>query len=349
VVLPRLYDALKELENFHEAGDGRQVSIRCPYCGDSNSDFQPHSLSIKIDVEPGEPMLFQCFRASCGTKGRINTTTLKELGITDPDVIAEVVAWNKTVKGGYEKPFITRSTRGYALVNLPVLSNVPKLQYVNDRLGTNFNYNDLKDLKIQLSLAEMLRVNEIRRLSVKPAFAQMLDNYCIAFISMFSDYAICRDITPNNKLKMRYYSYRISGKPDPNDLKIYTIPGEIDIMDPHSAIINVAEGPFSILGAYLNTDLGREKPNSIWVANCGAEYTNSILRVCKQYGLLKVRINIWSDSEITIDAYEKLYKKLKDRLDIRRMTIYYNDAEDDFGHAKKDIQIHKATIYEKHG
>ena len=116
-------------------------------------------------------------------------------------------------------------------------------------------------------------------------------------------------------------------------------------MDPHSAIINVAEGPFSILGAYLNTDLGRERPNNVWLANCGSEYTNTILRVCKQFGLLKVRINIWSDSEIKLNKYQKLYRDLKNRMNIRRMIIYYNRAAEDFGHAARNIEVQTATVY----
>lgn len=349
MILPRLYDALMEMENAKPSGDGTHLLIRCPFCGDSKTDQVPRSLSIKVDVDPGEPILYQCFRASCGSKGVLRTNILQDMGITDMSVITELAQYNATINTNFDKPFVTRSAKGYALVNLPVGDNVAKLKYINKRLGTSLEIGDLKNFKIQLSLLEMLRLNDIRRLSVKKSFADSLDAYCVGFISMFSDYMVCRDITPDMKIGMRYYSYRISGKPDPNDLKIYCIPCDIDIMDPHSAEINVAEGPFSILGAYLNTNLGREKRNSIWLANCGSQYTNTILRVCKQYGLLKVRINIWSDSEIKIKKYENLYASLKNRLDIRRMIVYYNDKADDFGHPKSEIRVRESTIYRRDG
>ncbi|MCM1295048.1 MAG: hypothetical protein NC311_05855 [Muribaculaceae bacterium] len=345
--LPLLCAALEEMENYHEAGDGVNCSIRCPFCGDSQSDPYPHSLSIKIDVEPGEALWYQCFRASCGAKGALKTATLQELGIGDINVITELARHNATVSRDFDKPFVVRESRDYAVVNLPVGNNLEKLKYINRRLGAKLKVDDLKAYKIQLSLLDMLRLNDIRKLSVSKPAAKNLDVYCIGFISMFSDYMICRDITPDMRTGKRYYMYRVSGKPDPNDLKIYSIPREIDLMSPKSAVINVAEGPFSILGAYLNTDLGEEKPNSVWVANCGSQYTNTIMRVCKQYGLLKVRINIWSDSEIGLDKYKKLYKDLRSRLDIRRMTVYYNDASDDFGHPKSEIKIREATIYRK--
>lgn len=344
MILPRLYEALSQLENFHEAGGGVNVSCKCGFCGGSRSDPNEHSLSIKIDVEPGEPIWYQCFRASCGAKGALTSTTLQELGITDMDVLAEVAAHNKGVKGKPEKAFQIRKGRDYVLANLPIKSNLDKIDYVNRRLGTKLDTQGLTDLKIQLSILELLRINEIRKISVNENYLQKLDDFCVGFISMFSDYMICRDITPDMKTGMRYYSYRISGRPDPNDLKIYCIPCTIDLMDPHSAIINVAEGPFSILGAYLNTDLGRDKPNSIWLANCGAQYTNTILRVCKQYGLLRVHINIWSDSEIKMGMYQKLYRTLKNRMDIRKMSVLYNDASDDFGHPKHNIKIREVTI-----
>lgn len=345
--LPLLYEALSQFENFHESGDGRNISTRCPLCGGSRSDPNDHTFSVKIDVEDGEPIYFQCFRASCLRKGVLRSDTLQEIGITNMDVLLEVANHNKTISAEFDKPFTVRQSRDYALVNLPVGNALMKLAYINNRLGTNLAVEDLKDFKIQLSLLEMLRINDIKQLSVKKSRAQLLDVYCIGFISMFKDYMICRDVSSDMKTGNRYYTYRISGRPDPNDLRIYSIPREVSLMDPKSAIINVAEGPFSILGAYLNTDLGAEHPNSIWVANCGSEFENTIIRVCKQYGFLKVRINIWSDSEIKVEKYEKLYKQLKDRLDIRRMIVYYNDKDDDFGHPRHSIKIREVTVYRK--
>lgn len=345
--LPLLSRALQAMDGYKESGDGSNCTIRCPFCGGSANDIS--SLSIKIDVKPGEPLWYQCFRASCGKKGAITSTTLQEMGITNMDILMEIARHNKAIGDNFDKPFYVRDAKNIVTVNLPIEDNREKLQYINKRLGTNLGIQDLSTYKIQLSLIEMLRLNNIRRLSVKQNAALAIDENCIGFISMYNDYMICRDISPDQKTGMRYYTYRISGKPDPEDLKIYSIPREIDIMSPKSAVINVAEGAFSILGAYLNTDLGCEKPNSVWVANCGSQYENTILRVCKQYGLLKVRINIWSDSEIKIGNYRKLYSKLKDRLDIRRFTVYYNDAADDFGHKRSDIKIREVTLYHKGG
>src|SRR5699024_8242096 len=140
------------------------------------------------------------------------------------------------------------------------------MDYINRRLGYHFTEQDLSDLKIQLSLFDLLEVNDIQTLSVRQNYAQMLNAYCIGFLSIYNDYLVCRDITPDRKTGMRYYTYRISGQLNPDDIKIYSIPREIDIMSPRSTEINIAEDPFSILGAYINNDYANTKPNRYLLA-----------------------------------------------------------------------------------
>lgn len=344
--LPLLTAALEELPHDY-SGDGANCTVRCPFCGDSDSDHDKKHLSIKLDVEKGEPIVYQCWLAKCDAKGILKTSDLQLLGITDLDVISELSAYNRSINKNFDRLFITRTSKDYTPVNLASEYNFDKLAYVNDRLGTNLTFPDLREYKIQLSLYDMLNINNIKRLAFPKNRCDLLDECCIGFISIYSDYLICRDITRKLKTGNRYTNYRISGKSNPEDMKLYSIPREIDLMDPRAAVINVAEGPFSILGAYLNTELGRERPNSVWLANCGSDFTNSILHVCRQYGLLKVRINIWSDSEVKIGKYTKLLKALNNRLDIRQFTVYYNTAAEDFGHAKKDIKIETVTLKEK--
>lgn len=342
--LPLLYDALmSHLENGRQSGDGSQLQFRCPFCGGSKDD--PSSFSIRANPDKeGEPVVFICFRATCGRKGMLTTEILDEIGIQDKAVHRELYEWNLKVNPNSEKRFISRSRRDYVLCNIPSGNGRAKLAYVNNRLGLDLRIEQLKDLKIQLSLKDMLRANDIQRIAVSKGKLNRLDIDCVGFVSMFEDYLICRDITPDQDTGYRYYIYQIAGKPDKDNLKIYCMPRDINLLDPQSAIINVAEGPFSILGAYFNTPIGKEKPNNVWLANCGSQYENTILRVCKQYGLLRIHLNIWSDSEIPFSAYKKLYSSLRNRLDIRKMTVYYNQKKEDFGYSRHDIQISKATI-----
>ena len=342
-MLERLSDFLRELPKAKPSGDQRQVYCLCPKC-DYEGTSRPH-LSILVDPEPGEAIMFNCFRASCGWKGALTTELLRTtFECTDENVLSEVAEHNLTVNPALEKKFEVRESRDIVLANLPTGNNEEKRQYICNRLGWNIPYDKLRELKIQLSLFDMLRINDIRRLAVGENRARLLDVYCIGFVSIFNDYLIARDITPDKKTGDRYYNYRIAGKASKGDVKIYSIPRELDLLDPRSAVINVAEGPFSILGAYLNTDLGAERKNNLWLANCGAQYETTIMRVCKQYGLVKARINIWSDSEIKLGFYRKLYNSIKDRLDIRKFSVLYNVKAEDFGHRKQDIKINAVTV-----
>lgn len=341
--LTLLKEALMELP--HDlSSDEKQISIRCPICGDSETNINAKHFSIKIDPDPGEPVLCRCWRASCGYTGYLKTSDLGMLGIVDMNVLSELSAYNRTISKNMDKVFVSRIPKEYEAINLHSENNDKKLEYINERLGLNLQVTDLRLYKIQLGLYDMLGINSISRLAFPRKVCDLLDQYCIGFISIYHDYLICRDITSNIVTGKRYTNYRISGKPDPTDMKLYSIPREIDIMSPKSTELNIAEGPFSILGAYLNTDYGNERPNSIWLANCGSEYLNTILHICRQYGLLKLRINIWSDSEIKIGKYEKLYRALQDKADIRKFTVLYNSKAEDFGHAAKDIRIEEVSL-----
>ena len=341
--LNSVVDYLLGLPGARVSADKTQCTIMCPWC-DTEGTSRPH-LSVKLEIDEDTPMWYMCFRATCGKRGILDTKLLRKHGCIDPDTLNELGQHNASVSPTIEKRFIERDARDYAMVNLPTGNNKLKLAYVRNRLGVKLEFDHLKNLKIQLSILDLLRLNDIKKLSAGNSTMQNLDLYCVGFISMYNDYMICRDITPDNKTGFRYYTYRISGKTDPNDLKVYCIPTTINIMSPEVATINVAEGPFSILGAFLNTDIGNETENSVWLANCGAMYEQTIIKTCKQYGLLKVNINIWSDSEIKLGMYKKLYSGLKSRLDIRQFTVWYNDKGDDFGHAKKDIDPRSVIIH----
>lgn len=322
------------------------ISCQCPFCGDSHKSDHGH-FYVKVELAENEPMWYHCFRAECDAKGKLTKTELEMMGCEDVQIIMDLTSYNQSITSGeksYYKPFITRTKRDYELVNLDNSINQVKLKYVNHRLGTNFTTSDLRDYKIQLSLYDFLQINGIRRLSFNRQFCDLLNQYTIGFVSIYSDYIILRDISKKEYIGKRYTNYRTSGVATPSDTKIYCIPSEIDLLDPHPACINIGEGAFSILGAYLHTDLGREHRNSLWLANCGSEFKRTLMTVVKQYGLLDVSLHIWSDSEIKIEKYEKLIKEVSDRMNLVSVQVHYNDAAEDFGHAKKDIKVRTVEL-----
>lgn len=331
VTCERTTEFLKNLPYAKVSSDGQQLMCRCPFCGDSRKDPTHTNFSIKLAKEPGDAFLYKCFRAECEKAGLLTTDTLQLLGCTDMDVLNDLAEWNKKISKKFDKNFKARKSRHYEIVNVKNNLALDKLNYVNARLGMNWDFKDLANYRIQLSLYDFLRGNRIRKLAYKPEYCDMLDKYCIGFISIYQDYAILRDCSKQLITKRRYHMYRTSGVVDPNDTKVYAIPTEIDMLDPSPADINVAEGAFSILGAYLHTDYGRDNKNAIFLANCGSEYRNTILNICAQYGLVRVNLHLWADSEIGLKKFQILLKSLQKNLLIEHAYVYYNDAAEDFG------------------
>lgn len=341
--LPSVYRFLQTLPRYRESGDGVWIQVQCPFCGDSQKSNNGH-FSIKVDVDRNEPMCYKCFRADCGEKGLFTTDTLKALGCSDINVLSELANHNKNCGGKVGSDIIIRDAKPLVIANVNRTSRLNKLQYINDRLGTKFSMADMEQFKIQLNLYDFLEVNSISKLAFPRQICDLIDQYCIGFISIYGDYIIFRDITKGMVTGKRYQIYRTIGRPQEGDLKLYSIPSEIDLLDPQPAILNIAEGPFSILGAYLYGKIGKDARNSIWLANCGSDYEKSIKYITKRYGLLTVRINIWSDSEIPIKRYEALKHKLDNHMKIKAFHVYYNTKSDDFGHPVDEIHPKRIVL-----
>lgn len=344
--LPAVTDFLKSLPYANESSDRSQIVVRCPFCGDSTKSRSSTHFSIKTEVEEKEPLIYQCFQPGfkCGAKGILTSDILQRLGCTNMSALLEISKHNSGINKKIDK-YSGKNKKDMVIFNLNTERNRKKLAYINQRMGLSLEVGDLKRLKIQLSLYDYLSINSVRKLAFKKPYCDRIDESTISFVSMYDDYLICRDISKDNSLGKRYVNYRIRGEVDPNDTKIYTIPTDIDIISPEPTVINVAEGAFSILGVYFWTDIDRGAyRNEIFCANCGTGYFNTISHLSKQYGLTDVVINIFSDSEVKMRDYYKLYTRLKSEIRIREFKVIYNTLKEDFGHKGENISPSISTL-----
>ena len=169
-----------------------------------------------------------------------------------------------------------------------------------------------------------------------------MSDYGVSFISTYNDYVIIRDASKNSKLKKRYTNIPIFGKENTIS-KAYTIPSQIDLLSTEPIVINIAEGAFDILGVYYNTNYDKKYKNKLYIAACGSGIVNTLFQFIKQYGLLNCKINIFADSDVTIEKFEKL-KKLKPYLIKFDVNVYYNTLSKDFGVPKKEIKAIKSKL-----
>lgn len=334
----KIVDILLGQEQAAYSTDGKQVSFRCPFCKDSESSRTIKSFSVKIDVADNEPMVYQCFRARCRKKGKVDQEFLEMLGVNDHRLILEVNKHNRKSKTKIRSNRIGNfETKGLSLVpGKDTDLNVAKLGYLSKRLGHKFTLEDVFKYKIVLDFVELLTYNDIEIPKKQEYKYKLYSLYGLGFLSMYNDFVVIRDVS-NGKLYSRYSNENIFNATE-DVTKFYIIPTKIDLLDPSPTIINVSEGIISILGVYFNTDIDRKYNNQIFAAACGAGITNLVLHIVKTYALTNIKVNIFSDSEIPKSDYNNLKKLIKyvESFDVK---IHYNSISDDFGHTENDIKI----------
>lgn len=321
----------------------REFHSACPFCGDSKSDSNARSFYINIDPSSDKFLNYHCFRANCYAKGVVNEDFLSMIGFSDSSLLKEVNKFNSSRLINIDGKYITKKSKTlYNIINSTNEVSDAKLSYINNRLGLKLTYNDLYNLKINLSLNELLKFNSIDIPQNKINKYNKLSDYGISFISAYNDYVIVRDVSKSNKLKMRYTNVNIFDNYD-NVTKAYRIPTKIDLLDPEPCVINIAEGTFDIIGVYYNLNIDKKYNNQIFMAACGAGIVPIIKQTIRQYGLINCKINIFSDADVDISKYNDLYI-LKNYLKKFDVTVYYNTIEKDFGVSKKNIKIIKSKL-----
>ena len=246
---------------------GAELAARCPFCGDSLSD--KNKLSFYVNLKEDEPFFFTCFRASCGARGMLTSDTLRIFGIYDIDTNVALAKDNiKVLALPKNRKFGNKHV--YRLNNFfdpasPLIEK--KLNYINNRLGTALNPEDMLRLKIAPNLVDLLRHNNIQELTRDPRIVKALNEHSVGFISQDNAFLNMRMVDGEGKvhksIDKRYNIYNIFGALD-NTNRMYTIPTSINLNDPRPKKIHISEGGFDILSAYLN--LRGPEPNSIFTA-----------------------------------------------------------------------------------
>lgn len=315
---------------------GREISMRCPICGDSNKSRTETNFSINIESNDNKPMLYQCFRAACGARGRVDQEFLMMLGFGKHYVIRELNRFNRKISKSGKKFKSFKHKELVNFVNTTNETNIAKLKYINNRLGLNLTLKDIYNLKINFSLNDLLKINEINIPDKKKYYYNQLSDYGVSFISSYNDYVIIRDISKSGKLKRRYSNINIFDNYD-NVKKFYTIPTKIDVLSNEPIVLNVSEGAMDILGVYYNLDIDKKYKNHIYAAASGSGLNNLIFHFIRQYGLIDIKINVFSDDDVNKDAYKLLYK-LKPYIINFDINIFYNTLSKDFGVKKNEIK-----------
>lgn len=310
-----------------------QHVVRCPYCGDSIDPTHGH-FSIRIDESDDTPMLYRCLK--CDASGLINDEVLEDLGVYIDDNMKRVLtSFNKNSKRKYKITEDAYEEYYVPIYNASYMNNL-KLEYLNRRLGTDMDIEELKDLKGVLDIFEFMKFNKlesINGLSMKQL--QFLNNNYVGFLSTNNNYITLRNITDKNY--KRYYKMILNPR-NLGGATFYSIPNSIDILYNHDIEIHAAEGYMDILSVYKN--LVQTKEDNFYYGSCGFGFLTILRSIIKQGLNTGLNIHIYSDNDKTdYDHFKYLFKRSNVTEWVNTLKIHRNgfEHEKDYGVPKDRI------------
>ena len=313
-----------------------EIQTRCPWCGDSVKDNNTGHLYIKINQNDNLPIVYNCFK--CPASGVLKYDDLEMLGIRGDDFKDLLTKLNKNKK--LMRTNVTEEK--FFNFKIPNPNNLDKIRYVENRLGYNFSFDDLNDIKIITSLKDFLMLNDINYITCKPTFAKMLERQYVGFLSGNNGHILFRDITNSNQIS--WFKYKILN--ESSDQKVYySIPSEADLYTTDEIHINLSEGVMDCLSIAYN--LQGKQANNFNIAVCGKFYANTIKNLlCKGLVGDNIVINIYSDNDHNYDTSVEGYQRdlSKYKYLVKEINIHYNLLNKDCGVTKDQIKLQTFKI-----
>lgn len=326
-----LVKTLKKLPIVSLTANKNEISVRCPFCGDSTKNRFHSHLYIKLNVVENEPYTYYCQR--CQASGYVDRKLINLLftNISDNfDLLVNLGNYNKKAKR------VSKAvTREVANIKVPLPEdnklNRYKLNYINKRLNTQLTLEDLPKYKINLNLYDLLDENHITKLSKgirHESFADTLDKNFIGFVSNDNNFITMRNLSKTMMPNMRYHIYNIFDKVE-NARRFYSIPTKLDLMQ-ETIDVTIAEGAFDLLSVYFNIE--NQDPNRLYIAVSGVGYNNVILFLAK-LGFIDINLRIYSDADQHVNMFKKL-KKDYGHIINGNIELIYPRGHKDFGEWK---------------
>lgn len=308
----------------------KEISIRCPYCGDSIKS----KLSAHLYIQLTPPFKFYCHK--CNTSGILNNQTMRDLGVFENELSVELQKTNQRLKSGLN----FKQNIKIEIPKLPIVdseSSKNSVNYFNSRF--NFNYGNKYIVEKFKAITDAEAFFTLNRIKVKPGIGYDFKN-SIGFLSSDGSHVVFRDISGNQR--KRYFNLNLSPEKDEIANKIYNIKSGIDVLTEQITIV-ITEGIFDIIGVYEHFYKGTpEEKNTIFAAACGRGF-NAVIGTYIRLGFLDLKVIIYSDSDVPITSLKYLKESSIFTKNIAE-EIYYNKLEKDFGVPKGKIELQKARI-----
>lgn len=324
---------LANIPGARKASGGKEVLCRCRYCADSKDPTHAH-FYISIPQNEGELSFFNCYK--CHSSGVVTNKTLIEWGIFDTKVGIELTLHNKKIMKNprniqYRDDLIYKLKYDY--ITEDDLSKY-KLEYINNRLGLNFTFNDCIKHKIVINLYDILKQNNLSG-TRDAKVLDLLDSSFIGFISVNNAFINMRKVVDKELpygLNKRYINYSLFNKFD-NTHRFYVVPTQYDLTKPIK--LHLSEGPFDTLGILYNLRNGIFD-NDIYSNIGGSGYKGIIKYFINTLRLPNLEINYYPDAEID----QNILLDIAEALEPFHFpfNIIRNESDKDFGVRREKIK-----------
>lgn len=297
--------------------------IRCPICGDSQKDLRDSHCYIKCSNDPNEPLLYKCFLANCGAKGKVDKEFLKRLGI-DNDIS------DKIGNERYNRIGMIRKTDINIITGDPIM-NSPQVRYIEKRLGKGFTEKDFDKFKIIWDIKSLVRyISDSRTRNTLPS-----NDDVITFLSDDKSSILVRSIKEDCGFRWK----KINLVPS-NNASFYVMKATLDIFTSEPIEVNIAEGIFDILSAYKNFNVCN---NSVFIAILGGDYYTGVEYAIKK-GILgsNVTVKIYIDENIDVKRIKGILKNYKWLFN--RILILQNIKYEDIGTTIDKIELKEYRV-----
>ena len=285
--------------------------IRCPFCGDSQSDPRDSHMYLKCDTDPTSPITYYCFKANCGAKGILGKDFLDRIG-------AKVDGIGVFTDKIFNKVSQIKKANVNIITGTPIMDS-PQVRYIEHRLGKGFNYEDYDKFKIiwdMNSLVPFITDNRVRNTLPN-------NNDSVSFLSDDKSAVLTRfffDKDGDERWK-KSKLFSLDTK------SFYTVKMLLDLFTKEKLVINIAEGIFDILSVYKNfIDEGEH----VHIASLGADYIAAInYAIGNGFIGSNVTIRIYIDSNIDEKILSRKLKKYT--WVFAGIVIIKNIKSEDFG------------------
>ena len=337
----RLIQVIQQnVPNVKMASGGKEITFRCPFCGDSQRDKNARHFYMSLPTDD-TPSLFRCFK--CEARGVTTPKMLASIGITDSELAIGLETFNSSVLS-LNKNKVYSDNRVYYLNNYisDCEMSHAKLGYINKRLGLDLSFQDLMNNKIVLKLFDLFMANPNLVPTRDDRIMRELNGAFLGFISIDNCFVNMKNLMldqVSKNINKRYINYVIFNKYD-NTQKYYVPPANINFSRPGRIKIHIAEGPFDILSIKYN--LRKEIDQNIYVSIGGNTYLHILETFINIYGLINLEPHIYLDNDV--DAY-RVCHSIADYTCDYNMPFYIHTNvypnEKDFGvhhsHIKEEI------------